>query len=150
MDSGFTGTVIVSPVILAFCVLVLLSAQAYDVDDFGNNIFVHLRNVIQDNYQGYSYSISLSDTPIHDNLGEYLIDSGVVNPINPHDMIDKIKGYTTFPDLEAFPSDMPNSASARMDRKVLCTRCWANRSSTNVNPDTTARMSAENPTPAMP
>ncbi len=102
-------------VVLAFCVMVLLSAQAYDVDDFGNNIFVHLRNVIQDNYQGYSYGISLSDTPIHDNLGEYLIDSDVVDPINPHEMIDKIKGYTTFPDLEAFPSDMPTSASDVLD-----------------------------------
>ena len=102
-------------VVLAFCVMVLLSAQAYDVDDFGNNIFVHIRNVIQDNYQGYSYGISLSDPPIHDNLGEYLIDIDVVDPIDPHAMIDKIKGYTTFPDLEAFPSDMPTSASDVLD-----------------------------------
>ena len=102
-------------VVLAFCVMVLLSAQAYDVDDYGNNIFVHIRNVIQDNYRGYSYSISLSDPPIHDNLGEYLIDQDVVDPIDPNAMFDKIQGYTQFPPLEAFPSDMPTSASDVLD-----------------------------------
>ncbi|MFT5131651.1 MAG: hypothetical protein ACI9SC_000110 [Gammaproteobacteria bacterium] len=102
-------------VILAFCVLVLLSAQSYDVAGTNANIFVHIRNVIQDNYRGYSYSISLSDTPIHDNLGEYLIDSGVVDPINPHEMIEKVRGYTTFPTLDDFPDGMPNSASDVLD-----------------------------------
>ena len=102
-------------IVLAFCVMVLLSAQAYDVDDFGNNIFVHLRNVIQDNYRGYSYSISLSDTPIHDSLGQYLIDNDIVDPINPHEMMNAVRGYTNFPELESFPTGMPDSASDVLD-----------------------------------
>ena len=93
-------------VILAFGIMVLIS---------GDDIFFEIRDILRDNYQGYSYSISLSDQPTYDNLGEYLIDEGVVEPLDPNKVVDKIKKYTEFPELEGFPDGMPNSASDILD-----------------------------------
>ena len=93
-------------VILAFGIMVLIS---------GDDIFFQIRDILRDNYQGYSYSISLSDQPTYDNLGEYLIDEGVVEPLDPNKVIDQIKSYTEFPELEGFPDGMPNSASDILD-----------------------------------
>ena len=93
-------------VILAFGVMVLIS---------GEDIFVEIRDVLRDNYKGYSYSISLSEQPTFDNLAEYLIDEDVIDPIDPNKLMDTIKGYTKFPTLESFPTDMPGSAGDILD-----------------------------------
>jgi len=94
-------------VVLSFGVLVLIS---------GEDIFITIRDVLRDNYQGYSYSISLSEQPVHDNLAEYLIDADIIDPIDPNTLIDKIEDYTTFPTLESFPPPgMPTSAADVLD-----------------------------------
>ena len=93
-------------VVLSFGVLVLIS---------GEDIFITVRDVLRDNYEGYSYSISLSEQPVFDNLAEYLIDEDIIDPINPNELVDKIQDYLTFPTLEGFPSDMPTSAADVLD-----------------------------------
>ena len=85
-------------VILAFGVMVLTSG--------GADRMVQLLDIINDLYSGYSYSISLSDTPDHDTLYDYLNDPDVESPIDPGDIVDKIGQYTHFPTLEEFPTDL--------------------------------------------
>ena len=88
-------------VILAFGILVLTSG--------GSDRIVQLLDVINDLYSGYSYSISLSDTPDHDTLYDYLNDPDVVSPVDPNDIVDKINQYTHFPTLQGMPPGLPNS-----------------------------------------
>lgn len=88
-------------VILAFGLMVLTTK--------GSDIMVQLLDVINDLFSGYSYSISLSDTPDHDTLYAYLNDPDVDSPIDPADIVDKIGEYTSFPTLEEFPSGLPTS-----------------------------------------
>ena len=98
-------------VVLAFGVMVLTTGGADRV--------VQLLDIINDLYSGYSYSISLSDTPDHDTLYDYLNDPDVDSPIDPSDVIDKLDQYTNFPTLDEFPSDLlPDSPADILEGAV--------------------------------
>lgn len=98
-------------VILAFGVMVLTSG--------GSDRIVQLLDIINDLYSGYSYSISLSDTPDHDTLYDYLNDPDVDSPIDPSDIVDKIGQYTNFPTLDEFPTgDLPTSPADILDGAI--------------------------------
>ena len=88
-------------VILAFGIMVLTSG--------GSDRIIQLLDVINDLYSGYSYSISLSDTPDQDTLYDYLNDPDVESPIDPNDIVDKLNQYTHFPTLKGMPTGLPNS-----------------------------------------
>ena len=81
-----------------------------DVRIYSN--LLDLLDVLKDKYQGYSYAVSLSTPPEHDNLGEYLVDADIVDPIDPNDLMDKIEDYTSLPNLQEFAMDqLPDSAA---------------------------------------
>ncbi len=95
--------------VLVFGVLVLTSGP-------GQGAIGALMNVIQMNYQGYSYAVSLSEIPDHDSLGAYLTDTGVVDPIDPTDVVNQITNYTSFPSISSFPTDLfPTSPQDVLD-----------------------------------
>ena len=92
-------------VVLVFGVMVLTTGP-------GGDVILELLEVLKDKYQGYSYAVSLSTPPEHDNLGEYLVDADIVDPIDPNDLMDKIEDYTSLPNLQEFAMDqLPDSAA---------------------------------------
>ncbi|RME32709.1 MAG: hypothetical protein D6786_09770 [Gammaproteobacteria bacterium] len=73
-----------------------------------------LLGVMKDNFQGYSYTMSLSDVPDYDTLYDYLMDPNVAgNQISPAALLSKISGgkFTqcpTSPPLPSLPSWPPS------------------------------------------
>ncbi len=99
-------------VVLVFGVMVLSIGP-------GGDVLLDLLAMINDKYQGYSYAVSLSDLPSHDSLGAYLIDTDVIDPLDPNDLISQIHDYLQFPTLDTFPEDlMPDSPADILDGMV--------------------------------
>lgn len=95
-------------VVLVFGVMVLMGP--------GGDMMLLLLKVINDRYQGYTYSVSLSRLPDHDSLGAYLVDTTVLEPLDPNVLVNEIGNYTNFPTLESFPTDLlPSSPGDLMD-----------------------------------
>jgi len=89
-------------VVLVFGVMVMTIGP-------GGDVLLDLLGIMNDKYQGYSYATSLSTLPDHDNLAAYILEE---NGIDPGDLVDEIRSYTSFPTLDSFPDDlMPESAS---------------------------------------
>lgn len=86
-------------VVLVFGVMVMTIGP-------GGDVLLDLLGVMNDKYQGYSYASSMSTLPDHDTLADYLIDSDVIDPIEPGDLFTALEDYTTFPDLEVPSIDM--------------------------------------------
>ncbi len=95
-------------VVLVFGVLVFTTGP-------GANVLTDLYNVMQSNYQGYSYAVSVSDYPDHDNLAEFLLDTEVADKLNPTTLIPQLTQFTQFPTLERMPTGFPNSAGDLLD-----------------------------------
>ena len=92
-------------VVLVFGVMVLTTGP-------GGDVILKLLDVLKDKYQGYSYAVSLSSPPQYDNLGEYLVDEDIVDPIDPSDLVDQIQDFTSLPNLQEFAMDqLPDSAA---------------------------------------
>ena len=92
-------------VVLVFGVMVLTTGP-------GGDVILKLLDVLKDKYQGYSYAVSLSSPPQYDNLGEYLVDEDIVDPIDPGDLVDQIQDFTSLPNLQEFAMDqLPDSAA---------------------------------------
>jgi hypothetical protein len=99
-------------VVLVFGVLVLTTGP-------GGDVIINLLDVLNDNYRGYSYTISLSDPPDHDTLYHYLNDPDTDIPYNPADLLNELGQYTSFPTLESFPKDMlPKSVGDILDGAI--------------------------------
>jgi hypothetical protein len=82
----------------------------------GGDVLLDLLGIMNDKYQGYSYATSLSTLPDHDNLAAYLVDTDVIDPVDPSALVNGINAFTTFPTLDSFPDDlMPSSASDILD-----------------------------------
>jgi len=65
--------------------------------------------VLKDNFQGYSYAMSLSDIPDYDTLYDYLMDPNVAgNQISPQALFGQLNSgaFTHFPALPN-PSTLP-------------------------------------------
>jgi len=92
-------------VVVAFGVLVLSTGEVEDL------VFETIPNTIRNNFEGYSYAISLSDTPDHDNsadLEAMLILQGVPDDQaaylaqNPFDLMQYLGDIpTSVPDFAA-------------------------------------------------
>ncbi len=95
-------------VVLVFGVLVFTTGP-------GANVLTDLYNVMQDNYKGYSYAVSLSEYPDHDSLGDYLLDPEVLEKRDPTTVVDQISQFTTFPTLEKMPAGLPRSPGDILD-----------------------------------
>lgn len=83
-------------VVLVFGVMVMTVGP-------GGDVLLDLLGVMNDKYQGYSYATSLSTLPDHDNLADYMIDSGI---IDPGDLVNALEEYTSFPTLDVPDLDM--------------------------------------------
>ena len=96
-------------VVLVFGVMVMTIGP-------GGDVLLDLLGIMNDKYQGYSYATSLSTLPDHDNLAAYLIDADIIDPIDPNELVNEIRSYTSFPTLESFSEDLlPNSPSDILD-----------------------------------
>lgn len=98
-----------------YCVVVSFGVLTLTTGPMKDLIF-QLTGTIQNNFQGFSYAISLSDTPDHTNAGDLqtmLEDQGVPsdraaylaqNPFDLSEYFDKIP--TSLPDLSAGMDDI--------------------------------------------
>lgn len=86
-------------VVLVFGVMVMTVGP-------GGDVLLDLLGVMNDKYQGYSYATSLSTLPDHDNLADYLIDAGIIDKIEPSDLVTALDEYTSFPTLDVPDLDM--------------------------------------------
>lgn len=95
---------------IEYCVVVAFGVLTLSTGPMRELLFEDLPNTIRDNFQGYSYAISLSDTPDHDNsadLEEMLILQGVPEDQaaylaqNPFDLMQYLDDYTSMgiPDM---------------------------------------------------
>lgn len=99
-------------VVLVFGVMVLTTGP-------GGDVILELLDVLKNKYQGYSYAMSLSTPPVHDSLGEYLVDQDIIDPIDPNDLVDKINDYTSLPNLTDFAMDqLPDSPADILDGAI--------------------------------
>lgn len=96
---------------IEYCVVVTFGVLTLTTGPMKSLIF-ELTDTIQNNFQGYSYAISLSDTPDHTNsvdLETMLITQGV-----PDDQAAYLSQnpFALSEDLEDFPTSVPDFASA--------------------------------------
>ncbi len=85
-----------------------VSPTAHDTGGFRpDSVPGLLLGVMKDNFQGYSYAMSLSDIPDYDTLYDYLMDPNVAgNQISPAALLAKISGgkFTQCPTQSPLPS----------------------------------------------
>lgn len=84
-------------VVLAFGFLVLIA---------GDDILQQMLETLHDNYEGYSYAVSLSDVPDYDSLYEYGMSTPEAQAAEARleDLMDTFEQITAtgFPDLDSF------------------------------------------------
>jgi len=93
-------------IVLVFGVMVLTSGPAGDV-------ILDLLATLNNQYQGYSYAISMSDLPQHDTINDYLNTNYDITPAN---IAAEVAGFLDLPTLGTFPTDLlPTSAADIID-----------------------------------
>jgi hypothetical protein len=95
-------------VVLVFGVLVFTTGP-------GANVLTDLYNVMQSNYRGYSYALSVSEYPDHDSLGAFLLDSSIADKLDPTTVIPQLTQFTQFPTLQTMPTGFPTSPADLLD-----------------------------------
>lgn len=114
-------------VVSVFGILVLTTGP-------GRNVILDLTNAIRDNYDGYSYAVSLSDYPDKENYldlismyndqgmpperREYLTD-------NPNDMVRELAGYT-LTSIPGVTQGLDMADSIELDPMDFCDICSGN------------------------
>ena len=95
-------------VVLMFGVMVLTMGP-------GGDVLLDLLAVFHDNYQGYSYTSSLSELPQFDNLGEYILDANGEQISAVEDKLNEL--YNSVPSAPTFemPSEIPPSVNDLTD-----------------------------------
>lgn len=87
-------------IVLVFGVMILTSGPAGDV-------ILDLLATLNNKYEGYSYTVSMSDLPQYDTLNDYLKTN---YSVTPDKMADAVSKYLSLPTLGKFPKDqLPTS-----------------------------------------
>ena len=89
---------------IEYCVVVSFGVLTISTGPISNLVFTEIPNTIRNNFEGYSYAISLSDTPDHTNSADLkdLLESQGVPPEqaaylaqNPFDLMNYLDDYSS-------------------------------------------------------